>query len=286
MRSAMLSRLPVFANGQHAATERVRWACLFEAMAPKAGNVYPGASFTDLQFGDFVAAADAMACVLGAATADDRCGQLVLRSVQATRHACGTNVNLGIALLLAPLVLAETRRCSLRDVLQQLDASDAADVYAAIQLAQPGGMGESDQMDVRHSPPADLLAAMDLAADRDRIARQYVTDFSDLLDGVVSRSLRSAIADSGDTLVGICHAQIEILATQVDSLIARKCGMATAEEARARAQAVQTADNFDAAWRDFDGWLRADGHRRNPGTTADLIAAALWVLLGETQAER
>ena len=27
---------------------------------------------------------------------------------------------------------------------------------------------------------------------------------------------------------------------------------------------------------DFDFWLRSDGHRRNPGTTADLIAAALF----------
>ena len=26
----------------------------------------------------------------------------------------------------------------------------------------------------------------------------------------------------------------------------------------------------------FDAWLRADGHRRNPGTTADLIAATLF----------
>ncbi|MFN5467079.1 MAG: hypothetical protein ACK5AM_03065 [Pirellulaceae bacterium] len=29
----------------------------------------------------------------------------------------------------------------------------------------------------------------------------------------------------------------------------------------------------------FDQWLRADGNRRNPGTTADLIAAALMVAL-------
>ncbi len=28
-------------------------------------------------------------------------------------------------------------------------------------------------------------------------------------------------------------------------------------------------------------WLRADGHRRNPGTTADLVAAALFILLVE-----
>jgi triphosphoribosyl-dephospho-CoA synthase len=29
----------------------------------------------------------------------------------------------------------------------------------------------------------------------------------------------------------------------------------------------------------FDEWLRADGHARNPGATADLIAAGLFVAL-------
>jgi triphosphoribosyl-dephospho-CoA synthase len=32
---------------------------------------------------------------------------------------------------------------------------------------------------------------------------------------------------------------------------------------------------------DFDFWLRSDGHRRNPGTTADLITAGLFVILWE-----
>ena len=32
---------------------------------------------------------------------------------------------------------------------------------------------------------------------------------------------------------------------------------------------------------EFDHWLRADGHRRNPGTTADLVAACLFVALRE-----
>jgi triphosphoribosyl-dephospho-CoA synthase len=32
---------------------------------------------------------------------------------------------------------------------------------------------------------------------------------------------------------------------------------------------------------EFDAWLRADGHARNPGATADLVAAALYVALRE-----
>ena len=34
---------------------------------------------------------------------------------------------------------------------------------------------------------------------------------------------------------------------------------------------------------DLDFWLRSDGHRRNPGTTADLIAAGLFAALREHQ---
>jgi triphosphoribosyl-dephospho-CoA synthase len=38
---------------------------------------------------------------------------------------------------------------------------------------------------------------------------------------------------------------------------------------------------YHEAASDFDFWLRADGHRRNPGTTADLITAGLFVALRE-----
>jgi triphosphoribosyl-dephospho-CoA synthase len=30
---------------------------------------------------------------------------------------------------------------------------------------------------------------------------------------------------------------------------------------------------------EFDAWLRADGHARNPGATADLVTAALFAAL-------
>jgi triphosphoribosyl-dephospho-CoA synthase len=36
-----------------------------------------------------------------------------------------------------------------------------------------------------------------------------------------------------------------------------------------------------SALAELDFWLRTDGHRRNPGTTADLIAAGLFVGLRE-----
>ncbi len=35
-------------------------------------------------------------------------------------------------------------------------------------------------------------------------------------------------------------------------------------------------ESYDEALADLDFWLRADGHQRIPGTTADLIAAGLF----------
>jgi triphosphoribosyl-dephospho-CoA synthase len=41
----------------------------------------------------------------------------------------------------------------------------------------------------------------------------------------------------------------------------------------------QMTDRFEKNWQALDKWMREEGHRRNPGTTADLIAAGLFVLL-------
>jgi len=68
-----------------------------------------------------------------------------------------------------------------------------------------------------------------------------------------------------------------------DSLISRKLGDSVAQ--KSAAMAAQCLDQLtnaddDAFWRsvgDLDFWLRSDGHRRNPGTTADLITAALYI---------
>ena len=84
----------------------------------------------------------------------------------------------------------------------------------------------------------------------------------------------------------IVWAHIRQLAQCPDSLIGRKCGPQIAAEATRRAAAVLASENqgqspFSEALHDFDRWLRADGHRRNPGTTADLVAAGLFVLLRE-----
>jgi triphosphoribosyl-dephospho-CoA synthase len=78
--------------------------------------------------------------------------------------------------------------------------------------------------------------------------------------------------------------QLRLLADAPDSLVARKCGIAVASELQQRAAEVYRLDwpSRKESWpalHNFDRWLRADGHRRNPGTTADLIAATLFAAI-------
>ena len=62
----------------------------------------------------------------------------------------------------------------------------------------------------------------------------------------------------------------------VPVVVAAVAGSASAQESNFRDLIRKYAKGGDAAAADFDFWLRADGNRRNPGATADLVAAALF----------
>ena len=63
----------------------------------------------------------------------------------------------------------------------------------AIRIANPGGLGNVPEQDVRNEPTVTLLEAMKLAADRDLIARQYANGFADVFDfGVPAFLARSS----------------------------------------------------------------------------------------------
>ena len=262
-------------------------ACLMEVTAPKVGNVHRGADFCDMTYWDFVVSANVIGPIMDAAPRRSL-GETVLTAVQATRSAVCVNTNLGTVLLLTPLCMVrpeQTHAEGVRQVLRELTAQDARDVYQAIRNTQPGGMGTTERHDLAGDAPDDLIAAMRAAADRDLVARQYTEGFSDVLDRVIPW-LSEALVANRTLADAIVETQLRLMAACGDSLIARKCGNEVAREASDRAagvlESLQTdKEPYRAALADFDFWLRSDGHRRNPGTTADLLAAGLFVALRE-----
>src|SRR5216683_2051621 len=262
-------------------------ACIWEATARKPGNVHRYCDFADLTYLDLLQSAAAIAPVLNAASLFG-VGKIVLEAVKATHRVAPTNTNLGIVLLLTPLAAvppSEDLRPGLPPVLDRLDVTDARMTYEAIRLAAAGGLGRVPEQDIREEPTKSLREVMALAAERDLIARQYANGFHEVLhDGVPA--LRLGLAQTRYLENAIIYGHLHLLASYPDSLIVRKRGLAEAEEAGRRARSVlalgwPTGGESQQALNEFDRWLRADGHGRNPGTTADLVTACLFVLLRE-----
>ncbi len=165
-------------------------------------------------------------------------------------------------------------------VLAELGPQDARDVYAAIRRARPGGLGKVDSADVAGDAPEDLIATMRLAAERDLIARQYAHNFQEVL-GTVVPWLGDALGSGLTLSEAIVHVYLKVMSEFPDSLIARRVGPDAARRSAAMAAAVLElgdpgCEAYDRGLAELDFWLRADGHARNPGTTADLIAAGLF----------
>jgi triphosphoribosyl-dephospho-CoA synthase len=194
-----------------------------------------------------------------------------------------------MALLLAPLAAAaRARRAAgwrrgLARVLRGLSVDDARWAYRAIRLARPGGLGRSDAADVARSPAVTLREAMRLAAPRDTVAAEYLRGFAVTFELGLA-GLRRALRRGFGLLDAIAQTHLELMARVPDTLIARKAGAAAAARVAARARAVVRAGGLAtrrgrAAARRLDRDLRRHGNRLNPGTSADLVAAALFVWL-------
>jgi triphosphoribosyl-dephospho-CoA synthase len=266
---------------------RAATACLLEVSAPKPGNVHRGADFEEMTYIDFVVSAVAIGPAIESAASGAGVGAALLHAVRATREAVGVNTNLGTLMLLVPLARAARSEGSLRSavgaVLGTMTREDAEPFYAAIRWARPGGMGTVAEHDIAGPAPQDLMTAMRAAADRDLIARQYAGGFAEVFDDALPW-LESELAAGRRLGDAIVRAFLRLLAKHPDSLIARKCGLDRAKDVSVRAAAVVASgtpgeDSYRRAVADFDFWLRADGRRRNPGTTADLIAATLFVAI-------
>jgi triphosphoribosyl-dephospho-CoA synthase len=263
-----------------AIADAFRQACRAELQALKPGNVHIHADGHGMTVADFEASSEAAAPYIAMAGAS--VGARIFGAVRATRDRVGQNTNLGIVLLCAPLAAARQAtptgdlREALRTVLAGLTVHDATLAYLAITLANPGGLGEGGQHDVRQPPRITLLEAMRLAGAQDRIAHQFVTAYADIFD----TALPLLEADAGDA-ANCAKVYWHFLTHFPDSHVARKYGLWKAEEMRNEALAIdaQFRDIEDVAAQqkrllDFD--IRLKTFQINPGTSADLSVATLF----------
>jgi triphosphoribosyl-dephospho-CoA synthase len=90
--------------------------------------------------------------------------------------------------------------------------------------------------------------------------------------------LATALGDGLAVRDAIVELHLRLLAHTPDTLIARKAGADAAARVSAGAREVlagrRTLESFDAS-------LRTEGNKLNPGTTADLVTATVFVALVE-----
>ncbi|MGY6215058.1 triphosphoribosyl-dephospho-CoA synthase [Methylolobus aquaticus] len=271
-----------------------RDACELDLQAFKPGNVSIYAAGHDMTVADFRRSAEASAPPLADPALS--LGERIFYAIEATRAAVGCNTNLGIVLLAAPLMLAaqtvrprETLRAAVIRILAGTTRNDADWAFRAIALAQPGGLGQAEIQDVREPPTVTLRAAMELAAGRDLIARQYANGYAEVFDFAIP-SYHTWLSRWGDEAWAAAAVFLRLLQRLPDSHIERKFGtrhtrmvaarMAELENAlSAAASPAEAVASFQAV----DSEFKANGI--NPGTTADLtVACVLAVKLGCAQA--
>ena len=256
-------------------------ACLVEVLSQKPGNVSPGHPMHNATVADFIRSAQVSAPILGDAPRNG-VGHTVWNAVAATRHAVGHNTNLGILLLLAPMAAVPSKvslNNGIQTVLAKLSVQDADWAYRAIRLAEPGGLGRAETQDVCNIPTETLLRCMTRAADRDLIAQQYANNFHDVLN--VGLDWLTESSTHADEQYRIGWLALQLISNYGDSLITRKAGQSVSDNVKKRATDVLAAgwprnSAATSLYAEFDAYLRSDGNRLNPGTTADMIAAVIF----------
>lgn len=264
--------------------EAYRLACLDELRAPKAGNVHDFSDGHGMTVGDFEVSAGVTKDWIARPGAS--VGERIRGAIAATRKAVNTNTNLGIVLMSTPIACAAERegtgdlRSSVGRVLDRLDVDDATNVFEAIVLAAPAGLGDSANNDVREPATVTLLEAMRTAEDRDRIAWNYSHGFTDIFE-IGIPTFRRAIAKWNDWLWATAAVHFAVMAAFPDTHIFREHGAEASGPARDAAAAIharlgQASDPTDLMDEilALDRRLKALGH--NPGTSADLTVATVF----------
>lgn len=264
------------------------------AATPMPGNVDRERDAAGLTFGRLQAGAVGARPGFEALAEGASVGAGLERAVAGAAGAAGENTAFGACLLLAPLVAVTPRDgppdpAAAGRAAADTTVADAVAFYRALEhadVAVPDPPASWDALDARRGAEAvpavrdrgvtlaDVLAR---AAPTDRNAAEWTEGFPR-----TARLARRIGADEGPLTERAARAGLHQLATEPDTLVRTRHGPEVAREVRDRA-ATLVADGATAP--DADGEaVRAFAaelveREINPGTTADLVAAGLYVAL-------
>jgi len=296
-------------------------AILLEVSTDKPGNVNLVVGFEGTNHAHFLASAVAasrhfeLAAEKGVAVSrgeigfsDVGVGQIIKNCVaDISSWQRGGNTLLGTVILFSPLAVAAgitpigknrffniaNLRRNLKTVVESTTPEDAVNIYEAVKIANPSGLGKAPELDVNDPNSVEkirrekisLFQVFNIAANYDNVCSEWVYNYPITFEFAYPR-LKKQITETGNLDTAIIHTFLKVLAEYPDSFIARKAGLDKAREVSLMASEVLKYGGINTAagrekLREFDLALRKSGNLLNPGTTADIIATALALCLLE-----
>ncbi|HIH73714.1 MAG TPA: apo-citrate lyase phosphoribosyl-dephospho-CoA transferase [Thermococcaceae archaeon] len=273
---------------------------LLEVAVPKPGNVNRYRDFEDLTLYHFLFAHTAVIDVLFEAAekgefirkgkispADVGIGALIRKAVENSRKAQNSNPNFGIITLGIPLITAITWAGSIdaREEVKKLIAcsspQDSIEFYKAIRTANPKGIKTGVKYDVYDDASFEellrdeinLKKLAEISSERELIFREWLTGYR------LSYSTFYRFKDLTSTLSleeATVRVFLELLSSNIDTLIVRKAGQEEAELVQKKAREVLAGK---LTLEEFDEFLREKKDLRNPGSLADIMAVSLGLLI-------
>ena len=296
-------------------------AALLEVSAyPKPGNVHRLRDFPSTRYEHFLAGSVAISPIIrefamsgydvgaGQKTWEDiGIGCKILAAVEASsRWQSGGNVNLGVILLFTPISIAagyalrdgplaiEKLRGMVKILPKSTTPIDSINLYKAIRIAMSDRvLGRVEELDIVDDSSLERLNresitlqdVFERCAGRDTICKEWASGFETTFTKGYPY-LFNALKGSGDINVAVVDTFLYLLSEEPDSLISRKKGRKAALDVSGKARAIVSAGGFGSKrgremTLSLDRELQRHAGLMNPGTTADLTATSIFLLLLE-----
>ena len=286
-------------------------AALFEVSAyPKPGNVHRTYDFDDMSYEDFLISS---VCIRGQLEEvvkktnkyypnllnNIKIGESILGCVEDTNRLVNTNTNLGISLLFMPIAAA----CATLDedssinnlpnavdiIMRNTVTDDSIAFMKAIVLSEAGGMNNKPpRYDVNNSDTIQELITnnvtlydlLEISSEYDNLAYELTNKLPVIFN--VGFPAYGSLCEEYPLNDSAIECYLRILSTTNDTLITKKYGIEVASDVSEQAKEIlestdiQTPERLDLLNK-FDEYLHKNKY--NPGTTADLTAASIFVSL-------
>lgn len=215
----------------------------------------------------------------------------------------GGNVLLGHILILAPLVAAaaiclkfniekfENFTSNIKKVIDDSTVEDTINLYEAIKICNPGGLGRIEQYDI-HSIDSignikkdniNLKKIFELSKDYDLISSEYSSGFAIILNKGLPFYF-DTFNQTNDINKATVNTFLKILSEYPDTLIIRKSGISDAQNISQKADRILKKGGISTnaglkLIKKLDNILYEKNGKLNPGTTADIIAGIIFCSL-------